>query len=228
MKKALDEPFRAGHGLAYVFGSGLLFIFISQIITGICLAHLLYAFGRDGAYQRGVYHQAGGGRRLPAKPSLLWFERDDHGARCCIFCRHFCMGPSRADVNCCGSPELRSPFWCSGMGFTGYLLPWDQKAYFATAVGTNIVGEIPLIGKLADAVYCGAATPLARWTLSRFYVAHVFLIPACIFLFIGAHVLLFRKAGPAGPVSEDPVEPKLATGTFLSAAGASRYGVLHC
>jgi ubiquinol-cytochrome c reductase cytochrome b subunit len=92
------------------------------------------------------------------------------------------------------------------MAFTGYLLPWDQKAYFATAVGTNIAGEIPLIGAWLKAFMRGGAD-MGTLTLSRFFVAHVLGVPAAIFAFIALHVYLFRKAGAAGPVSEDPVTP---------------------
>ena len=100
-----------------------------------------------------------------------------------------------------------------GMGFTGYLLPWDQKAYFATAVGTNIVGQIPLLGNWLTRLLRGGDT-IGTLTLSRFYVAHVFLIPAAVFAFIAAHIFLFRKAGAAGPINEDPVHPKLAPEGF--------------
>ena len=100
------------------------------------------------------------------------------------------------------------------MGFTGYLLPWDQKAYFATAVGTNIVGQIPLMGELADKRLLRGGDTIGTLTLSRFYVAHVFLIPGAIFAFIAAHIFLFRKAGAAGPMNEDPVQPKLAPEGF--------------
>jgi mono/diheme cytochrome c family protein len=99
------------------------------------------------------------------------------------------------------------------MGFTGYLLPWDQKAYFATAVGTNIVGEVPLIGSWLTRLLRGGDT-IGTLTLSRFYVAHVFLIPAAIFAFISIHIFLFRKAGAAGPIHEDPINPKLAPDGF--------------
>jgi ubiquinol-cytochrome c reductase cytochrome b subunit len=100
-----------------------------------------------------------------------------------------------------------------GMGFTGYLLPWDQKAYFATAVGTNIVGQIPLVGNWLTRLLRGGDT-IGTLTLSRFYVAHVFLIPAAIFAFIAAHIALFRKAGPAGPIAEDPIQPRMPAEGF--------------
>lgn len=104
-------------------------------------------------------------------------------------------------------------FLVLGMGFTGYLLPWDQKAYFATAVGTNIAGQIPFFGNWLTRLLRGGDT-IGTLTLSRFYVAHVFLIPGAIFAFIAAHIFLFRKAGAAGPIGENPIHPKLAPESF--------------
>jgi ubiquinol-cytochrome c reductase cytochrome b subunit len=100
-----------------------------------------------------------------------------------------------------------------GMAFTGYLLPWDQRAYFATAVGTNAASEIPGVGEGLTRMMRGGSE-MGTLTISRFFVAHVFLIPACIFALVASHIFLFRKAGAAGPVSEDPFEPKLKPELF--------------
>jgi ubiquinol-cytochrome c reductase cytochrome b subunit len=100
-----------------------------------------------------------------------------------------------------------------GMAFTGYLLPWDQKAYFATTVGTNIFSEVPVIGNGLKRLLRGG-TEMGTLTLSRFFVLHVFIIPALILFFVAQHIYLFRKAGAAGPASADPVEPRLPTETF--------------
>jgi ubiquinol-cytochrome c reductase cytochrome b subunit len=94
-----------------------------------------------------------------------------------------------------------------GMAFTGYLLPWDQRAYFATAVGTNAVSEVPWIGESLKRLMRGG-TEMGTLTISRFFVAHIFLIPACIFALVASHIFLFRKAGAAGPINEDPYHPK--------------------
>ena len=93
------------------------------------------------------------------------------------------------------------------MAFTGYLLPWDQRAYFATAVGTNAVSEVPVIGEYIKRLMRGGAE-MGTLTISRFFVADVFFIPACIFALVASHIFLFRKAGAAGPVDEDPYHPK--------------------
>src|SRR5437773_12317897 len=97
-----------------------------------------------------------------------------------------------------------------GMAFTGYLLPWDQKAYCAQTVGTSSLSGVPWVGNALRKLLRGG-TEMGTLTLSRFFVLHVFLIPAFIFAFVAMHVYSFRKAGAAGPVTEDPVSPKLPT-----------------
>lgn len=212
MHASLDEPVPGGARLAYVFGSGLLFIFISQVITGFCLA-LYYVPSAETAHTSVAYIT----KQVAAGAFLRSLHYYGSSAMIVVLALHFLQTFLYGSYK--GKREL---LWISGallsflvlaMGFTGYLLPWDQKAYFATAVGTNIVGEIPLIGGWLTRLLRGGDT-LGTLTLSRFYLAHVFLIPGAIFLFIGAHVALFRKAGPAGPINEDPIHPKLAPESF--------------
>lgn len=206
-KKVLDEPIPGGARWAYVFGSGLLFIFLLQVVTGISLA-LYYTPTVETAHTSLAYitKQVAGGAFLRSLHSY------GSSAMIIVLALHFLQTFVYGSFK--GRREL---LWLSGavlsllvlgMGFTGYLLPWDQKAYFATAVGTNIAGQFPLIGDLITRLLRGGET-LGTLTLSRFYVAHVFLIPAMIIAFIGAHIFLFRKAGPAGPMHEHPVDPKL-------------------
>ncbi len=207
MRTSLDEPIPGGARLAYVFGSGLLFIFISQVITGICLA-LYYVPSAESAHTSVAYIT----KQVAAGAFLRSLHSYGSSAMIVVLALHFLQTFLYGSFK--GRREL---LWISGatlslfvlgMGFTGYLLPWDQKAYFATAVGTNIVGEVPFIGEWLTRLLRGGDM-LGTLTLSRFYVAHVFLIPAMIFLFIGVHIALFRKAGPAGPIDEDPVHPKM-------------------
>jgi ubiquinol-cytochrome c reductase cytochrome b subunit len=99
------------------------------------------------------------------------------------------------------------------MAFTGYLLPWDQKAYFASAVGTNIISEVPIIGAPLQELLRGGPQ-MGTLTLSRFFVLHVFVLPGLLIAFIATHVFLFRKAGAAGPIKEDPFHPTLPTQKF--------------
>jgi ubiquinol-cytochrome c reductase cytochrome b subunit len=88
-----------------------------------------------------------------------------------------------------------------------------SKAYFATTVGTNILSELPWVRNALKRLLRGG-TEMGTLTLSRFFVLHVFLIPACIFAFVAIHVYSFRKAGAAGPATEDPVSPRLPSEKF--------------
>ena len=210
--EALDEPIPGGARWAYVFGSGLLYIFLSQIITGVFLA-MYYVASADHAHTTVEY--------IVKQVTAGSFIRSLHsyGSSAMIVTLVVHMGQTYFFGSYKGRREI---LWLSGlvlfamivgMAFTGYLLPWDQKAYFATAVGTNIAGEVPFIGEWIKELMRGG-TEMGTLTLSRFFVAHVFLIPACIFAFVGAHIFLFRKAGSAGPISEDPIEPKQKSEQF--------------
>jgi quinol-cytochrome oxidoreductase complex cytochrome b subunit len=86
-----------------------------------------------------------------------------------------------------------------GFGFTGYLLPWDQRAYWATTVGTEIAGGIPQIGDLA-LVFLRGGWDVTAITLSRFYAVHVLVLPAVIVLLLALHFLMVRRQGIAHPL----------------------------
>lgn len=212
LHKALDEPIPGGAKFAYVFGSGLLFVFLSQVITGVFLA-MYYVPSADHAHTTVAYIT----KEVTAGSLLRSIHA--YGASLIVILLVLHLGQTFLYGSYKGRREL---LWMSGcilmvlmlgMAFTGYLLPWDQKAYFATAVGTNISSEVPGIGSWIKQLMRGG-NEMGTLTVSRFYVAHVFLIPALIFAFIATHVFLFRKAGAAGPVSEDPVEPKKPSEPF--------------
>jgi ubiquinol-cytochrome c reductase cytochrome b subunit len=212
MHSSLDEPVPGGARLAYVFGSGLIYIFISQVITGLCLA-LYYVPSAESAHTSVAYIT----KSVAAGQFLRSLHYYGSSAMIVVLALHFLQTFIYGSFK--GRREL---LWIAGavlsvlvlcMGFTGYLLPWDQSAYFATAVGTNIIGVVPLIGHWLNSMVRGGDT-LGTLTLSRFYFAHVFLIPGMIFLFIGLHIAFFRKAGPAGPINEDPINPKLPPESF--------------
>jgi len=84
------------------------------------------------------------------------------------------------------------------MSFTGYLLPFDQRAYWATIVGVNINGTGPLIGPYLSDFLLGGSEFNAT-TLSRFYAIHMLLIPGLIVALIGAHLYLVAKLGTTAP-----------------------------
>jgi ubiquinol-cytochrome c reductase cytochrome b subunit len=206
LRTALYEPIPGGARFAYIFGSGLLFIFISQVITGVFLA-LYYVPSADHAHTTVAY--------ITKAVTAGSFLRSLHsyGASAMVIVLLLHLSQTYVYGAYKGRREL---LWFSGcvlfalilgMAFTGYLLPWDQRAYFATAVGTNAASEVPVIGESIKRMMRGG-TEMGTLTISRFFVAHVFLIPACIFSLLASHIFLFRKAGAAGPTDEDPYKPK--------------------
>jgi quinol-cytochrome oxidoreductase complex cytochrome b subunit len=86
-----------------------------------------------------------------------------------------------------------------GFGFTGYLLPWDQRAFWATTVGTEIGGGIPWIGDLA-LVFLRGAWDVGAVTLSRFYALHILVFPLAIVVLLGMHFIMVRRQGIARPL----------------------------
>lgn len=212
LRAALDEPIPGGARFAYIFGSGLLFIFLSQIITGVFLT-LYYVPSADHAHTTVAY--------ITKSVTAGAFLRSLHayGASAMVIVLLLHLSQTYIYGAYKGRREL---LWVSGcvlfglvlaMAFTGYLLPWDQRAYFATAVGTNAVSEVPLVGEGLKRLIRGG-TDMGTLTISRFFVAHVFLIPACIFALVVSHIFLFRKAGAAGPVNEDPYNPRKESELF--------------
>lgn len=86
-----------------------------------------------------------------------------------------------------------------GFGLTGYLLPWDQRAFWATTVATEIAGSIPVIGDLA-LVFMRVGWDVADLTLSRFYSAHIMVLPLITVGFMVAHFLMVRRQGIKEPL----------------------------
>lgn len=204
LRTALDEPIPGGARFAYIFGSGLVFIFLSQVITGVFLA-LYYVPSADHAHQTVAYIT----KEVTAGSFLRSLHAYGASAMVIVLLLHL------SQTYIYGAYKRgREVLWLSGcllfglvmgMAFTGYLLPWDQKAYFATAVGTNAISEVPWVGNGLKLLLRGGAE-MGTLTISRFFVLHVFLIPGCIFALVATHILVFRKSGAAGPVQGDPEE----------------------
>lgn len=86
------------------------------------------------------------------------------------------------------------------LGFTGYLLPWDNKAYFATQVGLEMAEQVPFIGTQLKVLLSGDPTIVGAQTLARFFAIHVFFLPAALFGLLAVHFILIRRQGIAGPL----------------------------
>lgn len=197
VRYALDEPIRGGARWVYVFGSTLVFLFALQVITGICLT-MYYVPSADHAHRSVAYIQ----KAVPGGALIRGLHYHGASAMVVMMAAHmaqtFLFGAYK------GKREL---VWVVGgliflltlgFAFTGFLLPWDQEAYFSTQVGTSVAGEIPAIGYLVQRIMLGG-TELTSLTLSRFFMVHALLLPLAVGLLVLLHVYLFRRAGAAGP-----------------------------
>jgi ubiquinol-cytochrome c reductase cytochrome b subunit len=196
----LDEPIPGGASWIYVFGSATLFLFGLQAVTGMFLA-VYYAPTPDHAYDSVQF--------IETQATFGWFVRGLHhwGASGMVVA----VGLHMLQVFLYGAYKPpRELMWMVGVGllllvmafaFTGYLLPWDQTAYWATQVGINMVGTVPVVGDVLVKVMRGGET-LGALTLSRFFAVHVLFLPAVILAGIGLHLFILRRVGPAGPWDE--------------------------
>jgi ubiquinol-cytochrome c reductase cytochrome b subunit len=213
MHEGLDEPIPGGSRWAYVFGSGLLFIFVNQIITGIFLS-LYYVPSADHAHTTVAF--------ISKQVTCGAFIRSLHAYGSSIMIVILLLHLAQTYIYGAYKSK-RELLWLFGcallllvllMSFTGYLLPWDQKAYSATAVATNIISEIPLIGNGLKTFLRGG-TEMGTLTISRFFTLHVFLIPMLIFGAVAIHIFLFRRAGAAGPPIPDEERARLRVRPFF-------------
>lgn len=198
----LDEPIPGGAKYAYVFGSALLAVFLLQILTGIALL-FYYVPSVDHAHTSVAYIM----KVVTAGSFIRGLHSYGASAMVILLVLHvvqtFFYGAYKGRRELQWISGVVLFFFVLGMGFTGYLLPWDQKAYFATKVGTNVGAEIPLIGSQIKQLLL-RGDHLGALTLSAFFVTHVFIIPALIIIFVGLHLVLLRKRGAAGPTTEGP------------------------
>ena len=181
----------------YTLGSGTLFAFTVQAITGVFLA-MYYDPSPTQAY--------GSITHLTNDVFLGEFVRGLHkwGASVMVILIFLHMGR----VFFFGAYKYpRELNWVIGvtllvltlvMGLTGYLLPFDQRSYWATIVAMNITGSGPILGPyLADFLRGGAE--FGSTTLARFYAIHMLLVPGAIIALIGAHLYLVVKLGTTAP-----------------------------
>jgi ubiquinol-cytochrome c reductase cytochrome b subunit len=89
-----------------------------------------------------------------------------------------------------------------GLSLTGYLLPWDQKGYWATQVATNIMGNVPMIGPWLQKIVVGGPV-YGHHTLTRFFALHVAIFPPLIVVLLIAHVAVFRRHGVTAPANAE-------------------------
>jgi menaquinol-cytochrome c reductase cytochrome b subunit len=189
----------------HTLGSATLTAFLVQAITGVILA-MYYKPDATVNPRTGTTAAYGSIQHITNDLTWGWLVRGMHkwGASVFIILLFFHM----ARVFLFGAYKYpRELNWIIGVtllvlgmleGFTGYLLPWDQTAYWATVVGINLNGTAPILGPfLADFLRGGAE--IGGDTLSRFYSLHMLLLPGAIFALIGLHLYLVIRLGVTSP-----------------------------
>ena len=199
-KDFLTEDVPGGASYWYVFGSATMFCMIVQIVTGIFLT-FFYAPSAATAWEstRAMYLN-------PWTHFLLATHYWGASAMIALVFLHLLQTLIWGAYK---SPrELQ---WVVGvllllvtlvLGLTGYLLPWDMDAYFASQVSLNITGLAPIAGPVLQHIAQGGGG-MGTATINRFFGLHVWLMPAALLMLVGAHLTIFRHNGPAGPAIDD-------------------------
>ena len=186
----------------FTLGSASLFLFILQGITGIMLT-IYYVPSPDHAYDSIQYIMTG--------VSFGWLIRGIHhwGSSLMVLSvffhmvRTFFFGAYKYPREFTWLTGVFLLLLTLGMGFTGYLLPWNQRAYWATTVATSIAGTVPFIGNFINQVLRGGGD-LSAVTLARFFSVHIWWFPAIIAALIGVHMYMVIRLGISSvPKEED-------------------------
>lgn len=224
---------------SYTMGLGLIsfFLFVILTVTGVLLM-FYYVPSTTQAYERMLDLRSSVAFGVILRNMHRWAA---HGMVACVFlhtCRVFFTGSYKPP---------REFNWVIGVclfgltllsSFTGYLLPWDQLAFWAITVGTSIAGYAPFVGKAIKFILLGDAT-VGQEALLRFYVLHVVVLPLVLTIFVAVHFWRIRKDGglakpevEAGPkripveveIQEEPA-PVLATASAAVVAPARRFTI---
>ena len=177
----------------YTLGSASLFLFVLQGITGMFLA-VYYVPSPKDAYASIQY--------IMNDVTFGWLIRGIHhwGATLMVI---FVFIHMLRTFYYAAYKYPREITWLTGvvlllatlgMGFTGYLLPWNQRSYWATTVGTEIAGTVPFVGEFILRILRGGAD-LSAVTLARFFAVHIWFLPAIIAAMIGTHIYLVIRIG---------------------------------
>lgn len=206
VRKNLDEPMPPGVGWWQTLGNLLLTLLVFQFVTGVALA-MYYAPSPEAAHAS-VKH-------ITYEVGLGSFVRGLHVWGSTVIVVFTVMHILR--VFFWGSyKKPRELTWLVGVllfqvilgfSFTGYLLPWDQKAYWATVVGTRIAATIPVIGPDLLVLIRGGEE-VGALTLTRFYAIHIMVLPVSLIALMGIHLYLVRRLHIAGPVMPQKGKPQ--------------------
>lgn len=190
------------HSFWYFFGGICLFLFGIQVLTGVLLL-LYYSPSTETAHESIMF--------IMSQVKFGWLIRSVHSWTAnvligIIFVHMFSTFFLKA------YRKPRELTWVTGFllllvfmafGFSGYLLPWNELSFFATKVGTDIVGSLPLIGPALRSFVLGG-NEVGEATLSRFFWFHIAVLPLAAVLVVGLHVWLVQTLGMSVPRSVRP------------------------
>ncbi len=193
LHEALYENVPGGARWRYIWGSTLTFAIVIQFITGIALM-FNYSANATGAWES-IYH-------LETSVTGGWLLRGIHHWTAQLMVPLLLLHLMQVVIDGAYKAPREVNFWFGigllgltlALSLTGYLLPWDQKGYWATKVATNLMASVPWIGPALQKLVIGGVD-YGHATLTRFFALHVGVLPALLVLLIAGHIALFRRHG---------------------------------
>jgi ubiquinol-cytochrome c reductase cytochrome b subunit len=198
----------------HTLGSATLAVLALQVVTGIVMA-AYYSPSPDHAFDSVRYFQDTVAAGALVRGMHFWGANAMVVLLLAHVVRVFSMGAYKYPREANWLVGVGLFLLVLGMAFTGYLLPWDEKAYWATAVGTNIPSSVPLVGEGIVRLLRGGAN-LGAATLTRFYAVHVLLLPLLIGILVLVHLALVVHNGiaPRAAVLEDGAPSRTSDGGY--------------
>ncbi len=198
LQKALKKPVPKHVNFWFCFGGITFFLFLLQIGTGIMLL-MYYQPTIERAYESVVH--------ITNNVPFGWLMRGLHHWASNIIMITMFIHMLRVYFHA-AYKQPRDLTWVSGtfllililaFGFTGYLLPWNQISYWATTVGTEIPGAVPMIGDTLKLLARGGSE-IGQLTLTRFFALHIIILPAFVIFMLALHFLMIRRLGISEPL----------------------------
>ncbi len=205
VKNFLYEDIPASAGWHQIIGSMAVFFFVIQVFTGALLA-FNYAPTPGEAYNSVKYIMTD----LTGGPLIRGLHHWGASMMLIIVVLHmiqvFIYGAYKKPREATWMVGVTLLLITMAFGLTGYLLPWDNRAYFGTVVTTHIASQAPILGPYLLRLLGGQGDSVGNVTFSRFYALHTVLLPPLTIIIIGIHIYLVRKHGVAA--AADDTAPK--------------------
>jgi len=193
LHEALYERIPGGARWRYVWGSTLVFAFATQVVTGLFL-WMAYSPSSQTAWES-VYF-------IQYDMQFGWLLRGIHHFTAQLMVVLLALHLMQVIIDGAYKAPREVNFWLGlilmqivlGLSLTGYLLPWDQKGYWATQVATKLAASVPVVGPSIQRLVVGGAT-YGHHTVTRFFALHAGLLPALLIGFLALHIYVFRRHG---------------------------------